>query len=219
MRNGFACLSGCGQSGPMHKPSAGVILFLAFLCWLELSSLEGETDIWEQASAESQGFSRKGLQDMSADLFKRGTTAFLVIRNDKIVLEAYAPGFSRVKPHGTASLAKALVGGTSIMLLLDDGKIKPDDRACKFVPQWKTDPRKSQITIANLATHTSGIEDAELDEVPHNQLTGWKGDFWKRLAPPRDSFTIARDTSPLFWKLRASKSAIATQAWQCSVIV
>ena len=29
------------------------------------------------------------------------------------------------------------------------------------------------------------------------QLTGWQGDFWKRLPPPRDPFTISRDQTPL----------------------
>jgi hypothetical protein len=31
-------------------------------------------------------------------------------------------------------------------------------------------------------------------------LTGWKGDFWKRLDPPHDPFTIARDLSPVLFE-------------------
>src|SRR5262249_18330664 len=58
---------------------------------------------------------------------------------------------------------------------------------------------KAQITIRHLGSHTSGIEDAEADDTPHERLTGWKGDFWKRLNPPSDPFTLARDeTSMLF---------------------
>jgi hypothetical protein len=30
-------------------------------------------------------------------------------------------------------------------------------------------------------------------------LTGWKGDFWKRLDPPNDPFTIARDQTPVLF--------------------
>jgi hypothetical protein len=33
--------------------------------------------------------------------------------------------------------------------------------------------------------------------VSHRQLTGWKGEFWKFAAPPRDPFTISRDLTPL----------------------
>lgn len=152
---------------------------------------------WPTDTPESQGFSAAKLQAFSADLTACGTTDFLVIRNDKIIFEAYAPGYNRTKPHGTASLAKALVGGDSLILLLNDGRIKPDDLACQYVPQWTNDPLKRQITIRHLATHTSGIEDAENGETPHDQLTGWKGDFWKRPPPPRDPFTLARDVAPV----------------------
>ncbi|PYI84565.1 MAG: hypothetical protein DME26_13015, partial [Verrucomicrobia bacterium] len=94
-------------------------------------------------------------------------------------------------------MAKALVGGMTLMLAIEDGRIKPDDPGRKFVPQWAEDPKKAKITIRMLATHTSGIEDAEMDGQPHDQLTGWKGDFWKRLAPPSDPFTLARDIAPV----------------------
>jgi CubicO group peptidase (beta-lactamase class C family) len=132
-----------------------------------------------------------------AEMKARNTTAFLVIRNDRIVFERYAAGFNRRRPHYTASMAKALVGSVALMAAMDDGRIGPDDPASKFMPGWVDDPRKSRITIRHLATHTSGIEDANEDGVPHARLTGWKGDFWKRLAPPRDPFTLARNIAPV----------------------
>lgn len=36
--------------------------------------------------------------------------------------------------------------------------------------------------------------------MPHGKLTGWKGDFWKRLDPPRDPFTLARDKAPVLFE-------------------
>ncbi len=65
------------------------------------------------------------------------------------------------------------------------------------MPQWRDDPQRQAITVRHLATHTSGIEDAEADDLPHDRLTGWKGDFWKRLPPPHDPFTLARDVAPV----------------------
>ena len=65
------------------------------------------------------------------------------------------------------------------------------------MPQWRDDPKRREITVRHLATHTSGIEDAEADGLPHDRLTGWKGDFWKRLPPPHDPFTLARDSAPV----------------------
>ena len=150
---------------------------------------------WATASPESQGVSAARLDAAWVDLQRQRSTAFLVVRNDKIVFERYAPDWSRNKPHGTASMAKALVGGMSLMMAIHDGRIAPDDLASKYVPPWRHDAKRKEITVRHLATHTSGIEDAETDDLPHARLTGWKGEFWKRLPPPSDPFTIARDTA------------------------
>jgi len=152
---------------------------------------------WLAASPESQGMIAARLESAWTGLSSRRTTALLVIRNDRIVFERYAPGYNRTRPHGTASLAKALVGGVGLMVAISDGRIAPDDPASKYVPPWSKDPKRKAITVRHLATHTSGIEDAEADNIPHDQLTGWKGDFWKRLAPPNDPFTLARDVAPV----------------------
>lgn len=151
---------------------------------------------WRSATPESQGLSTARLDSFWRDLKKRGTTALLVIRNDRIVFEQYAGEQAVDKPHYTASMAKALVGGVSLMLAMNDGLIDPDDLACKYIPQWKGDPKKSKITIRQLATHTSGVSDAEQDDIPHNKLTGWKGDFWNRKPDP---FTISRDKAPVIF--------------------
>jgi CubicO group peptidase (beta-lactamase class C family) len=44
------------------------------------------------------------------------------------------------------------------------------------------------------------LADAEADDLPHDKLSGWQGDFWKRLDPPRDPFTIARDLTPTIFE-------------------
>ena len=161
---------------------------------------------WQIGSPAEEGFSAEKLEALQKDLAGRRTQALLVIRNDCIVLEWYAPGHSRARPHYTASMAKALVGGVALAVAIDDGLIALDDRAEKFVPQWRDDagrseePRKSQITVRQLGSHTSGLDDAKDGKVPHEQLTGWKGDFWKRLPPPHDPFTISRDVTPLVFE-------------------
>ena len=124
-------------------------------------------------------------------------TCFLLFVTIAIVYERYADGFSRRKQHYTASLAKSLVGGLSLMLAMDDGRARPDELASRFVPQWADIAGKRDITLRHLATHTSGMEDAEADHLPHDRLTGWKGDFWKRLPTPHDPFTISRDITPV----------------------
>ena len=130
---------------------------------------------WTTASPESQGMSPTALESAWAVLKDRHTTAFLVIRHDRIVFERYAPGYGRTKPHYTASMAKALVGGVGLMVAMSDGRIRPDDPASRYVPQWRDDPKRQEITVRHLATHTSGIEDAEEDGLPHDRLDRLEG--------------------------------------------
>lgn len=151
---------------------------------------------WSTSAPEAQGISSSRLQALKSDLEIKKSTSLLVIRNDAIVYEWYAEGAGRTKTHYTASMAKAVVGGLSLGVALTDHRLGLDDLAAKYVPQWKGDPRKAQITIRQLGSHTSGLDDAEADNLAHEKLTGWKGDFWKQLEPPNDPFTIARDLTP-----------------------
>src|SRR5438045_1879658 len=84
---------------------------------------------WQAATPESQGMSRDKLDTIRARLEDKKTKAFLVIRNDRIVYEWYAPDHGPTKLHGTASLAKAIVGGLSLAVAMTDGTISLDDRA------------------------------------------------------------------------------------------
>jgi len=142
-------------------------------------------------------------------LAEKETKAFLVVRNDRIVYEWYAPDHGREKRHWNASLDKAIVAGLSLMLAMSDGRISPEEPAHRYVAQWRNDPQKSKITIRHLATHCSGIEnaasrrsDAKLRRIMaraetrgrHSEnLPGWKGAFWRR---ERNPFLIARDEAP-----------------------
>jgi len=152
---------------------------------------------WQKVSPESEGMSSQKLDATRDILAEKGTKTFLVIRNDKIVYEWYSSDFGSEKKHYTASLAKALVGGVSLMLALNDGLLEVDDLACKYIPEWKGHPQKSKITIRYLATHSSGIEDAEQDDIGHFELPGWKGQFWKQQPDP---FTVSRDKAPVIFE-------------------
>jgi CubicO group peptidase (beta-lactamase class C family) len=153
---------------------------------------------WQTATAESQSMSAEALDTLKNRL-AASSKALLIVRNDQVVYEWYADGHSAAAKHYTASMAKAIVGGLSVGVALTDSRIALDDTIAGYVPQWRSDPRKSRITVRQLGSHTSGLEDAEADSLPHEKLTGWKGDFWKRLQPPDDPFTIARDRTPVLF--------------------
>jgi CubicO group peptidase (beta-lactamase class C family) len=168
---------------------------------------------WRKANPESEGMDGAKLETMRAALAERHTKALLVVRNDRVVCEWYQEGHGPDKQHYTASLAKAVVGGMSLAVALSDGCLALDDPAARFVPQWQGDARKARITLRHLGSHTSGLADAEADNLPHDKLTGWKGDFWKQLAPPSDPFTLAREAAPVLFepgaKLQYSNPGLA----------
>lgn len=195
------------RAGGRARPSAfhpSVFPACVAMCVLAASAALAQTNSptwdWTTASPEDQGMSSQKLKAMKEALAARSTSGLLVIRNDQIVCEWYAPGAGATNPHGTASMAKAIVGGVAMAIAITDGRAALDDQAAKFIPQWQGDPRKSRITFRQLGSHTSGLADAEAQNLPHEKLSGWQGEFWKRLSPPRDPFTIARDLAPVLFE-------------------
>ena len=77
-----------------------------------------------------------------------------------------------------------------------------------------SDLLKSRITIRELATHSSGIEDAEQDHIPHMKLPGWKGAFWRQ---DPDPFTMAIYRAPVIFspgtRYAYSNPGMAALAW------
>ena len=141
-----------------------------------------------------EGLDVANLEELKDRLAARQTTGLLVRRHNQPIYEWYAPGWGPQRRHYTASMAKSLVGGMSLLVALNDRRLSADDPAWKYIPQWKHDHLKRQITIRQLATHTSGLEDAEEGGKPHSKLAGWKGDFWKRKPSP---FWIAIHETPV----------------------
>ena len=194
-----------------------LVVLAALVLTIPASAANWPGKDWPTASPESQGMASEKLDAIKARLESKKTRAFLVVRNDHIIYEWYATGVTPTTKQGTASLAKALVGGMSLAVAITDGKMSIDDPASKFIPQWRNDSRKSKITVRHLGSHTSGLADAESEGVKHEEQPGWKGDFWKRLDPPRDPFTLARDETPMLFapgeKIQYSNPGIAIMTW------
>ena len=184
-------------------------LHAALICAIPIEASAADPFEWTTASPESQGLSSAKLEALQTALAGQKTRAFLVVRNDKIVSEWYADGQSAATKQGTASLAKAIVGGLSFAVANNDGLIALDDPAWKYVPQWKGDPQRSTITVRHLGSHTSGIDDSHNREerargVDQGSYTGWSGEFWRwrqgKQRPPNDAFSISRDTAPMLFE-------------------
>jgi len=83
---------------------------------------------------------------------------FMVIRNDTIIYQKFAPGYSDTTLTTLFSVAKTMV---SIMAgeALAEGKIKSlDDKLIKYVPELVVNPAFQKITLKNLLDMKSGLE-------------------------------------------------------------
>ncbi len=89
---------------------------------------------------------------------KRGN-AILVLQNGRTVFEHYANGGSASQRWPIFSGTKSF-WGIAALAAVHDGLFKLDDPVADTITEWKTDPRKSQITIRQLLNQTDGIEGA-----------------------------------------------------------
>lgn len=55
-----------------------------------------------------------------------------------------------------ASMTKPIATGTSLMILVEQGRVGLDDPVAKYLPEFDTDKKKA-VTIRHLMTHTSGM--------------------------------------------------------------
>ena len=89
---------------------------------------------------------------------------------DGEVVYAKAHGFQKLQPkealttqslYHMASVSKPFVA-TAIMQLVEDGKLKLDEKLVTYLPYFKmADESYLQITLRQILTHTSGIPDVE----------------------------------------------------------
>jgi len=55
-----------------------------------------------------------------------------------------------------ASLTKVIATTTSVMKLVEDGRVRLSDRVSTFIPGFER-YNKAEITVRHLMTHTSGL--------------------------------------------------------------
>jgi CubicO group peptidase (beta-lactamase class C family) len=169
----------------MKKILVYILLINGFGAFAQTKSIKNSAPL-TVASPESQGFSAERLSKIDIMLENAvktdqipGATA-LICRNGKIIFQkaygkADVPGNIAMKNDNIfriASMSKA-VTSTAVMMLWEEGKFNLDDPISKFIPEFKnpvvldkfnmkdstysTTAAKTEITIRQLLTHTSGI--------------------------------------------------------------
>lgn len=167
-------------------------------------SLKAKPAVMQTASPESVGFSKDRLQRLDARISEwvsddrlNGAVA-LIIRNGKLVYHK-AFGYDdleKTKPLRTdhifriASQTKAITS-VAVMMLFEEGKFLLDDPVSRYIPEfakqqvldkfneadssYTTVPAKSEVTIRQLLTHTSGVGYAQIGTKEMNAILGKAG--------------------------------------------
>jgi CubicO group peptidase (beta-lactamase class C family) len=112
-----------------------------------------------------------------AFLVENGTTAFIVLRGDRVLREDYYNGSSREAVQTSFSVAKSFMS-TLIGIAIDQGLIEAvDDPITAYIPELgERDDNFDRITIRHLMTMSSGIHYEE-------EGTPWSDDTTTYYAP------------------------------------
>ncbi|MCI0700500.1 MAG: beta-lactamase family protein [Planctomycetia bacterium] len=121
--------------------------------------------------ASAEGIDKDKLAEIDTAVeaaIKRGNCpgAVVVVVHADVVAYRKAFGKRAVKPgevamttdtvFDMASLTKPIATGTSLMLLIQQGKLKPEDLVSKHWPEFAQSGKK-KVTIEHLLLHTSGL--------------------------------------------------------------
>ncbi len=120
------------------------------------------TNGWQTTTPEEQGFdSLKLAQGLSAiQKASLPIHSLLIVRNSRIMLEAYFYPYDGKAPHNTSSVTKSITT-TLIGIAADQGTLSLDDRMVSFFPEYtiaNLDDRKKAIAIRHLASMSGGME-------------------------------------------------------------
>lgn len=147
---------------------------------------------WETATPESEGMDPERLEALRDSLAIHATRALLVARDGRIILEWYGPSFGPNTKLSLAALAKGVAGNPILLAAASDGLIGLDDRVVDYVPEWSSDPQRAQVTIRQLASHSSGMDDVDFNAT----YTGWKAEY---LDHSERRFRMAIETTPILY--------------------
>ncbi len=127
---------------------------LASLLWLILC-LFGSFDVTTAASPDPANSAHDKLAaEYSAA--KLGIS-FLVMIDGKVVFEQYDNGGFADWSHELASGTKSF-SGVIAAIAVDEGLISWDEKLADTITEWQSDRQKSQITVRQLLSLTSGLE-------------------------------------------------------------
>lgn len=100
--------------------------------------------------------SKASIEAAQAYSAKHAGIAMIVKERSEVRYEKYYNGHSADKDLHIYSGTKSFFGVLAV-IAEDEGLLKLDEKVADTIPEWRDDPRKSQITIRELLDFTSGM--------------------------------------------------------------
>src|SRR5207249_4341727 len=131
--------------------------------------------------------------------------SMLVMQNGRTIFEHYANGGSARDRWPIFSGTKSF-WGIAALAAVNDRLFKLDDPVSDTITEWKSDPRKSQITIRQLLNQTDGIEAASRLQRPSIRDRNTMAIRLPSIAEPGGAFIYGPSHLQIFAELLRRKS-------------
>lgn len=153
-------------------------------------------DQWETISPESLGWCSDSILSLYNYLDSEESKAFIILKDGKIVLEKYFDQFTKDSLWYWASAGKTLTAFLT-GIAQSESKLKLSDPVSKYLgTNWTncSPEQEEKITIRNLLTMTSGLDDGVSDNhCTKPECLLYKTDPEKRWAYHNAPYTLLRD--------------------------
>ena len=207
----------------LNKYSA-TVFGLAFLFTIQRTSAELPTASPEQVGVRSDALERINSLVQEGLEHKRMPGCVVMIgRKGKIIFNK-AYGYRQLEPtkiemttdtvFDMASITKPVATATSVMILLDHGKIRLRDTVATYIPEFANSGKKN-VTVSQLLTHQAGfVPDNALADYKEGRVQAFKNIYnLKTMYEPGDRFVYSDVGFILLDDLIERQSGLAVNAF------
>ena len=140
----------------------------------KLEITKEERPYFKRSSPEAHGIPSARMIEM-LDALEKDTRVHLhnliVLADGEVITECSAPGYGLHIAHLSHSMSKT-VTGMAIGMLIDEGRLSPQDRVLPFFPEIKEPNKKlEELTVGHLLAMQSGVPFSEAGSVTETEWT------------------------------------------------
>jgi len=147
----FLCVASCSKNNNEDQPAPSETMYFP----------SNTSNVWETKSTSDLGWNQNAVQPLKDYLAQKNTKSFMILVNGRIVMEEYFNGHNSSAEWEWNSAGKTLVAATT-GIAQKEGLVNISNKASDYLgTAWTnmTLPKENLVTVRNLLTMTSGIDD------------------------------------------------------------